>query len=188
MNLVFLPATAPGDTTYGGVPEQIAGFPDATIHTIQYPRLVWYNAAVCDEAIAQIRSLDLASIVLIGFSKSGLGAWNIARRIPDLVRATIIFDAPMARQVLPPWGTAPFYADNAAWQADLPLNTLDQFAAAMPASHQLILIAGPGFADEMHTLSQALSVAGHRHPFLSCERLSHHWNAGWIEEGLRRLA
>lgn len=185
MNLIFLPATAPGDTNYGMVPDRIEGFPYAVIHAIQYQRLVWYNESVRDEAIAQIRALGLSPIVLVGFSKSGLGAWNIARTVPDLVSATIIFDAPVARQTLPTWGTGPFYADDTAWQRDLPLNTAEEFRAAMPQTHHLVLISGPGFHDEMRELSEDLSKAGLKHSFLACQHLKHHWNSGWIEQGVR---
>lgn len=187
MNLVFLPATEPSDWTYGKVPETIEGHLDASIYTVQYPNLVWYNARIRDEAIAQIRALNVSSLVLVGFSKSGLGAWNIARTIPDLVAGTIIFDAPVARESLPSWGTVPFYEDDSSWQEDLPLHTIDMFQTVMPDIHQLVLISGPVFHDEMCRLSGELTKIGLRHAFLSRPHLKHHWNSGWIEEGLNEL-
>jgi len=187
MNLVFLPATEPGDQTYGEVPANIEGWTGALIHTIQYPNLVWYNRRVRDEAIAQIRAINVCPVVLVGFSKSGLGAWNIARTIPDLVSSTIIFDTPVARESLPSWGTGPFYEDDSSWQKDLPIFTIDEFQTTMPESHQLVLISGRGFHDEMCHLSDRLSKAGSRHAFLSRPERKHHWNSGWIEEGLNEL-
>jgi pimeloyl-ACP methyl ester carboxylesterase len=188
LNLAFLPATAPGDKSYGEIPNQLRGQPASTVRRVTFPRLVWYNPAVRDEAVAQIRAWGVAPIVLVGFSKSGLGAWNIARAIPELVSATIIFDAPVARRQLPPWGTSPFYSDDRAWQTDLPIGHLQQFASAVSPSHQLLLIAGANFADEMRALSQALRQLGHTHVFLDRPATEHHWNSGWIEEGLRNLA
>jgi pimeloyl-ACP methyl ester carboxylesterase len=187
MNLVFLPATEPTDRTYGEVPEKIDGRPEALCHEIQYPELVWYNKRVRDEAIAQIRAFNVSPVVLVGFSKSGLGAWNIARTIPDLVSATIIFDAPVARETLPPWGTGPFYEDDSSWQEDLPLRTIEDFQSVMPGTHQLVLISGPGFHNEMCFLSDELTKIGLRHAFLSRPHRKHHWNSGWIEEGLKEL-
>ncbi len=185
--LVFLPATEPGNGHYGEIPQQIALFPDLAVRQVNYPTLVWYNRAVQDEAIRQIRALTATSLILVGFSKSGLGAWNIARRMPDRVAGTILFDAPVARDTLPPWGTAPFYADDAAWQADLPLRGIREFNEAMPAAHRLVLISGPGFHDEMQILSDALRQLGRQHGFLDRRNLNHHWNAGWIEEGLHEF-
>jgi len=187
MNLVFLPATEPGDNTYGVVPEKIASCPKALIHTIQYPNLVWYNERVRAEAIAQIRAFKVSPIILVGFSKSGLGAWNIMRTIPDLISGTIIFDSPVARETLPPWGTGPFYEDDSSWQNDLPIRTIEEFQASMPETHQLILISGPSFHDEMCQLSDELSKSGSVHSFLPRPHLKHHWNSGWIEEGLNEI-
>lgn len=189
MNLVFLPATAPCDIDpYGEAPSKIDGAPYADIHTIHYPNLVWYNKCVRDEAITQIRALNVSPVILVGFSKSGLGAWNIARTIPDMISGTIIFDSPVSRQTLPPWGTAPFYEDDASWQEDLPINSIKNFQAVMPETHQLILIAGPGFKDEMGQFSDELSKHGCKHSFLSRPKLKHHWNSGWIETGIKELS
>jgi pimeloyl-ACP methyl ester carboxylesterase len=186
--LVVLPAMEPGNRNHGEISESLASFPDLTVRHVTYPTLVWYNRAVQDEAIAQIRSWNVPSIILVGFSKSGPGAWNIARRIPELVHGTIIFDAPVARDNLPPWGTAPFYKDNAAWQEDLPLRTCGQFQRAMPPHHQLVLVSGTGFHAEMCALSDKLSGIGLKHVFLPRPDMKHHWNAGWVEEGLSTIS
>jgi hypothetical protein len=100
---------------------------------------------------------------------------------------TIIFDSPVARDALPPWGTAPFYKDDAAWQEDLPLRTCEQFKAVMPANHKLVLISGTGFHAEMCTLSDKLSGIGLEHIFLPRPDMKHHWNSGWLEEGLNEV-
>ena len=187
MNLVFLPATEPSDQTYGAAPERIEGYPDAAIHQIRYPTLVWYNEAVREDAIAQIRSFGVPSVVLVGFSKSGLGAWYIARTIPELVSGTIIFDSPVAHEDRHSWGTGSFYEDGASWQRDLPIYTAGEFQAAMGKTHRLVLISGEEFHEQMCTLSQAMTKAGHDHAFLPRPHMKHHWNAGWIEEGLNEL-
>jgi pimeloyl-ACP methyl ester carboxylesterase len=187
VNLVFLPATDPGDETFGMMPNQIPDYPDAALRQVCYPTMVWYNESIRQEAIAQIRRWDVSRVVLIGFSKSGLGAWNIAREIPDRISATIIFDAPVARDQLPPWGTKAFYTDDAAWQKDLPLRTVEAFAAAVTKAHRLVLIPGNNFRNEMRALSQALSQIKHEHIFLDCPEMRHHWNSGWIEKGLNEL-
>lgn len=185
--VVFLPATEPGDATYGHPPERLDIGRDVTCHALRYPRLVWYNAAVRKEAVRQIEALDLRDIILVGFSKSALGAWNIARMIPDRVAATILFDAPVARRSLPPWQTAPFYADDDAWGRDLPLNTVPAFKAALPPPHTLVLISGKAFADEMRLLSQTLDAAAVPHVLLDRPLMPHHWRSGWLEKGLRSL-
>ena len=110
-----------------------------------------------------------------------------ARETPDIVSATIIFDAPVARQQLPPWQTDAFYTSHTEWQKDLPANTIPGFASAMPPNHRLVLISGKNFHEEMSAFSQALDEAGLAHAFLSRPHMMHHWNSGWIEHGLSTL-
>jgi len=188
LNLVFLPATDPEDRTYGTIPERIDGFQDVSVYPLHFPTMVWYNEAVRRQAIKQIDSLCVSLVVLVGFSKSGLGAWNIARAIPDRTSATIIFDAPVAREGPPPLGsTSPFYASAAAWLEDLPIRRVKDFKAAVSATHRLVLISGENFHDEMTRLSHTLDDAGIAHVFLPRPQLKHHWQSGWIEEGLNIL-
>ncbi|MCK5801670.1 MAG: hypothetical protein KAI66_02505, partial [Lentisphaeria bacterium] len=166
VNLVLLPATEPGDKRYGVAPEQIAAYPAASIHQIRYPTMVWYNETIRREAIAQILSLDVGPVILVGFSKSGLGAWNIARAIPDRVSGTIIFDAPVASEDRHRWSIDQFYPDDTSWHEDLPIHTVPEFQAAMPKTHRLVLISGKSFHKEMCTLSQTLTRTGLDHSFL----------------------
>lgn len=187
MNLVFLPATDSDDRTYGVIPDRIEGYPDLSIHHIRFPVMVWYNEDVRDQALRQIEALNRSPIVLVGFSKSGLGAWNLARTIPERIEATVIFDAPVAREELPPWGTAPYYPDRERWLADLPIRHIADFKAAFPDGHRLVLISGANFYNEMSALSCALTAADAEHEFLPRPYLKHHWNSGWIEEALNIL-
>lgn len=185
-DLVFLPATLAEDHTYGAVPERIVAYPEVNVHAVRFPRVVWYNRTVRDQAIAQIRALALDSFILVGFSKSGLGAWNIAREIPGKVEGTIIFDAPVASDDWRRWGDD-FYQDDAAWQRDLPLRTVLETRGPLPPDSGLVLISGEAFHDQMSALSTALVAAGVGHTFISHPEMAHHWQAGWIEEGLAVL-
>ncbi|OGV51650.1 MAG: hypothetical protein A2X49_13960 [Lentisphaerae bacterium GWF2_52_8] len=101
LNIVLLPATEPYDKTYGEMPRQLKGYPQASIHHVSFPRMVWYNREVRGQALEQIAALSISPLILVGFSKSGLGAWNITRTAADIISATIIFDAPVSREALP---------------------------------------------------------------------------------------
>ena len=185
-DVVVLPATEPSDRSFGEVPKNLdTGF-QVSIRDVQFPRMVWYNHRIRSEAIVQIRSLGVAPLVLVGFSKSGLGAWNIARAIPDLISATVIFDAPVMRTSLPPWGTAPYYADAASWRKDLPANTIPAFQSAMPKTHRLVLISGERFHKEMRLFSRELDSHGLAHIFIPRPRLRHRWDSGWLEIALNQ--
>lgn len=184
MDLVLLPATAPDDDRFGRMPEAVPGHVGLRVHAVRFPRQVWYDRATRAEAVAQIGHRCAAPVVLAGFSKSGIGAWNIALEHPGLVAATIIFDAPVARRELPPWGTAGFYADDADWQADLPLARVPRWTASVAGTHRLVLVAGALFHAEMHALSTALQAASVDHDLLGGAEFAHRWDSGWIAAGL----
>ncbi|MBT3275204.1 MAG: hypothetical protein HN368_18765 [Spirochaetales bacterium] len=183
--LVFLPATEPSDTTYGSAPRNIPDFPGLSAHHIVFPHLVWYNEAVRRQAVDQILEIDNGPLVLIGFSKSGLGAWNITRMIPDRISATIIFDSPVVGVDRHRYNPVPFYQDDVSWCNDLPANTILELMSSSRENHKLIMISGEAFHEEMNTLSAAMNETGLEHTFLARQDLSHHWNSGWIEEGLQ---
>lgn len=183
-HVVFLPATDPNDARYGVAPARLKGFSRLAFHHVRFPTMVWYNAAVRQAAMAQIKALGLPALVLVGFSKSGLGAWNIARALPECVAATVIFDAPATLERRPGWKAEDFYADDAAWQADLPCRLVPEFKAAMPAAHRLVLVSGAAFHPAMSRLSNLLADATVPHTFLARPAMPHHWQAGWIEEAL----
>jgi pimeloyl-ACP methyl ester carboxylesterase len=187
LNLVFLPATEPDDDTYGRPPAELAA--DVEAFEVRFPRMVWYNQKVRREALRQIDAMPVDELVLVGFSKSGLGAWHLARELGGRATATIIFDAPMSRQGVPrEWGAGPFYADEEQWQRDLPSRHIEEFVSCVPARHRLVLISGEHFHAEMEPVSVALGNIGHAPTFLARPELRHHWQAGWIELGLETLA
>ena len=187
INLIFLPATDPNDLTYGTVPKSLSVNCDVCIHQVYFPKLAWYNKKIREQAIGQIKNINVPRKVLVGFSKSGLGAWNIALSIPDEIIGTIIFDAPVARETLPPWGTKDFYSNDEEWKADLPIRHVMEFKSALPEKHRLILVSGANFQDEMSRLSRALLDANVHHTFRYRPEMKHHWQSGWIEEALNLL-
>jgi pimeloyl-ACP methyl ester carboxylesterase len=187
-DLVSLPATRREDTRFGTIPSQVAGFSAARVHQVRFPAMVWYSKPVREQAIRQIRALATRPVVLIGFSKSGLGAWNITVEAPELVAATVIFDAPVACETPPRWDLSPYYAGREEWLADLPIRRVGEYRRAVPLGHRLILISGEKFHDEMAALSQALRGSGVAHTFLPGRRREHHWQSGWIGEALEVLS
>lgn len=186
--VVFLPATRPGDTRFGRPPERVDGFPELGCATVPFERQVWYNRAVCDAAAAHIRALPGERLILVGFSKSAIGAWTLTSMLGSRVRGTVLFDGPVARDACPPWNTAAFYASDEQWQSDLPIRTINAFRRRLAPDHRLALIPGALFRDEMAALASALRDTGHAHLWIDEARFTHNWNSGWIEAALTALA
>jgi pimeloyl-ACP methyl ester carboxylesterase len=137
--------------------------------------------------VDQLRALPATRPVLVGFSKSGLGAWNLARELGDALAATVIFDAPMARLQTPPWDAARFYPDDAAWQRDLPALHVPQMTGRF-APGPLIMVTGCKFHDEMVQVSRRMAQAKIDHCLLPQPQREHHWQSGWLQDALAGLA
>lgn len=186
-DLILLPATEPDDDTYGFTP---GGMPGWRLHIIDFPRMVWYNAEVRRDAAARVTALDVTDAVLVGFSKSGLGALNMtaelsATDLGSAVTATVVFDAPVCHQASR-WPNEAFY-DPQTWAADLPLNCVDRFVREIPGAHQLVLHSGASFHDDMQSYAHELERRRCPHTFIADPRRAHHWDSGWLPACLARL-
>jgi hypothetical protein len=183
-DVVFLPATAPRDITYGSIPCELPAGYHAQCRNVEFDRLVWYNAEIRKQAITQIEKIAKPGALLVGFSKSGLGAINIGCAMPDFFSHIIVFDAPLMRRQLPPWGTQQFYRSDSQWQRDLPARKIRRISQC---SWKLILISGESFGNEMREFSLLLNSFDCDHDFIASPKRAHNWNSGWIEPGLERV-
>lgn len=179
-----LPATEPGDRSFGVLsPEELAGF---DVMEVAFSRLVWYNAAIRAETWQQIVAADPGpDDVLIGFSKSGHGALNLALDHPGVFGRVLIFDAPICRRELFQWSTEGFYTQQ-TWTEDWPLGRLSQLVE-LSGHTELILVSGDGFADEMRQMDREITEAGGRCRFHDVQ-LPHRWDSGWIRRSLAASA
>ena len=183
----ILPATEPGDDTYGEAPTDIQAMPRSSVLTVGFDCEVWYNRQIRDISYRILaRAHPTGALVGIGFSKSALGMLNLALDRPGLFSAILLFDAPLTMRNLPPWNTADFY-DQGAWEQDLPILNLPRIRALL-AETRLIHIAGANFAEQHDEFHRALSTMPpgppeapayvyHREP-----NLAHHWDSGWLEQ------
>lgn len=65
VSLVFLPATEPGDQTFGTAPRRLGAWPSAAVRHVVFPAMVWYNRTVRQQVIAQMRAWPETTLVLI---------------------------------------------------------------------------------------------------------------------------
>jgi hypothetical protein len=182
---IYLPASAPDNHNFGKVPDAPA-VPGNAILAVRFEKEVWYNKAWRAKTLEQIRP-SLAEInLLIGFSKSGLGALNIAIDNPGMFHSVIIFDAPLMHQELPSWNTAEFYSQE-TWAEDLPQNRLSGLKELSDRA-AIIHISGDNFAEDHQALHELLTAHDIRASFLARPQLLHSWESGWVQEALSLTA
>ncbi|MBT5874163.1 MAG: hypothetical protein HOH43_12150 [Candidatus Latescibacteria bacterium] len=178
---IYLPASAPENESYGQLPPR-ASFNGNGHFAVRFEIEVWYNSFWRQKTVDQIAPSVTSSNILLGFSKSGLGALNIAIENPKMFDAVVIFDAPLMHLSLPPWNTSDFYTQE-TWERDLPQNHMESISM-LSAQTRIIHIGGRAFHED-HLAFQALcedtmiSCEHHHHP-----EYTHSWTSGWVEEAL----
>jgi pimeloyl-ACP methyl ester carboxylesterase len=130
--------------------------------------------------------------LLLGFSKSGWGAWSLLARHPDLFDKAAAWDAPLDMQRFDLYGAAQVFGHQdhfdqyrvlPAIQKSLSVKTLSTTAA----SPRLILTGYDNFRMHHLTTHRVLDEAKIPHVYRDGPQLKHAWNSGWVEEAVTLL-
>jgi hypothetical protein len=124
---------------------------------------------------------DRLSRALLGFSKSGWGAWTLLLRHPDLFERAAAWDAPMTMDV-PRYGMAPIAGTQENFER-YRVTTLLRERGAQLGSEPRLMLAGWDFYREQtrgaRKLLQELKVP---HAYRDGPQRKHHWNSGWMAD------
>jgi len=126
--------------------------------------------------------------LLVGFSKSGWGAWSLLLRHPDRFGFAAAWDAPLMEQTPERFGMARIFgtAENFARYrlTDLLRRQADRLRAAPP---RLVLTGYGNFGPDTERMHRYLEALGIPHRYANRTRRPHHWHSGWFEETVRLL-
>jgi S-formylglutathione hydrolase FrmB len=124
---------------------------------------------------------------LLGFSKSGWGAWTLLLRHPDQFARAVAWDAPLMLDRAGPYGSKPIFgsAENFAGYEVSAL--LRARAAEFRDDPRLILLGYGGFRDDhqkTHALLDALKIS---HVYRDGPMRAHNWQSGWVADAVQVL-
>jgi S-formylglutathione hydrolase FrmB len=124
-------------------------------------------------------STDPLARLLLGFSKSGWGAWTLLLRHPELFGRAAAWDAPMTMDT-PRYGMAPIVRTQENFERYRVTNLLRERGAVLGGEPRLML-AGWDFyrtqTQSAHRLMQNLKIP---HAYRDGPQRRHHWNSGWV--------
>jgi hypothetical protein len=124
---------------------------------------------------------DRFSRALIGFSKSGWGAWTLLLRHPDMFLRAAAWDAPMTMDV-PRYGMAPIVGTLENFER-YRVNTLLRERGAQLGNEPRLMLAGWDFyrgeTQRARKLMQELKIP---HVYRNGPQRKHHWNSGWMAD------
>lgn len=130
--------------------------------------------------------LDRDSVWLVGFSKSGWGAWSLLARHPDQFGKAVAFDAPLMMADSGRFGADQVFGTDGAFEAYRLTHTLLE-AREQLGTVRLCDIAGPNFQEDHQSMRDWLGE--HQIPVLSLDQPAepHRWSENWVNAGLKEL-
>lgn len=130
---------------------------------------------------------DAKGRLLLGFSKSGWGAWSMLLRHPDKFGKAAAFDAPMIMTKHTNFGAGPIFGSAENWENHRIANLLRENSKTLGNEKRLILLGMGNFKadhEKIHALMEELKVP---HVNTDGPMRKHDWHSGWVADGVEWL-
>ena len=125
---------------------------------------------------------------LLGFSKSGWGAWSLLARHPDLFGRASAWDAPLDMRRFDLYGAGPIFGTQEHFETYRVLPALQKCETLANSPPRLVLTGYDNFRNEHFTAHQRLDEWKINHVYRDGPKRKHVWNSGWVEEAVELLA
>jgi S-formylglutathione hydrolase FrmB len=207
--LYVLPVEAAVESRWGDSLAEIRRLDLANKHGVivvapTFSNLPWYADHPTDSALRQ-ESYFLEDVVplvereystvgaregrfLVGFSKSGWGAWSMLLRHPEIFARAAAWDAPLMQAAPDRFGMGPIFGNEQNFK-DYEITRLVRARAALLRERSRLVLMGyfEGFREHhvaMHALLEELRIP---HDYRDGPKQAHHWESGWLGETVELL-
>jgi len=130
---------------------------------------------------------DLASRLLVGFSKSGWGAFSLLLRHPDTFGRAAAWDAPLAMSAPNRYGMEQIFATQENFERYQITKLLRLRAADLAGRPRLIHLGYGNFRDQHLAIESLLDELQIPHVFQDGPQRLHAWDSGWLVEAVQQL-
>ena len=124
---------------------------------------------------------------LLGFSKSGWGAWSQLLRHPDRFGRAVAWDAPLMLDAPGKYGSGPIFGTAENFSEYHVSRLLRERGSELGESPRLLHVGYGNFRDEHERMETLLQELGIPHRYQDGPQRKHHWNSGWVEEAVEML-
>jgi S-formylglutathione hydrolase FrmB len=125
--------------------------------------------------------------LLLGFSKSGWGAYSLLLRHPDLFGKAAAWDAPLMKDKPDQFGMGAIFGTQTNFEQYQISTLLAQHAAELRDSNRLILMGFGNFHQHHVQTHDVMMQLGIRHDYRDGPERTHDWHSGWVEEAVGLL-
>jgi len=125
--------------------------------------------------------------LLLGFSKSGWGAWTLLLRHPDVFGRAAAWDAPLAMDHCGPFGSGEIFGTQENFEQYEIADLLRAKAGELRGGTRLILNGYGNFRKDhqrIHALLEELRIP---HVYRDGPPRKHDWHSGWVSEAVELL-
>jgi hypothetical protein len=125
--------------------------------------------------------------LLLGFSKSGWGAWSLLLRHPEVFGKAAAWDAPLMMDRPGRYGSGDIFGTLANFETYQITKLLERRAADLRGRKRLILLGFGNFRGEHERAHDLLTDLKIPHVYEDGPQREHRWESGWVAEAVGRL-
>lgn len=126
--------------------------------------------------------------LLVGFSKSGWGAFSLILRHPELFQRAAAWDAPLMQEQPNRFGMGPIFGARENFRRYQISELLAKPAATFLESPRLIHLGYANFREHHRRAERLMNDNKVQHIYHDGPQRRHHWNSGWLEAAIDLLA
>lgn len=125
---------------------------------------------------------------LVGFSKSGWGAFTLILRNPQVFGRAAAWDAPMMMDAPGKYGSGPVFGGNENFRQYHVTRLIEDSHPSFQRQSRLVLTGYAGsFREEHIALHKLMRQQGIQHIYRDGPQRKHDWHSGWLAESLELL-
>jgi len=125
--------------------------------------------------------------LLLGFSKSGWGAFSLILRHPDIFTAAAAWDAPLMKDKPDQFGMQGAFGTQDNLGRYQITKLLRERATPFQAAQRLWLAGYGDFRGQVVSAHKLMNELGIRHGYADGPQRDHQWGSGWVEEAIQAL-
>jgi len=126
--------------------------------------------------------------LLVGFSKSGWGAFSLLLRHADVFGRAAAWDAPMMEQAPTKFGMAEVFGTQENFERYRITALVERQAGLLKdGAARLVLLGYGNFRTPTEGLHRRMLALGIPHVYDNATERRHHWESGWFAGAVRRL-
>ncbi|MGB2823822.1 MAG: alpha/beta hydrolase-fold protein [Phycisphaerae bacterium] len=126
--------------------------------------------------------------LLLGFSKSGWGAWSLLLRNPRVFGKAAAWDAPLTQARPDRWGMKEIFGTQENFAKYHVPSLLGRAAGSLGKDNRLALLGYGNFRTHHQTTHEQMLSLKVPHRYADGPRRRHHWAGGWLAEAVDFLA